>query len=204
MTFTATAEVVRYLGADPVFLDVEYGTSLLTPAIVERAIRTHPDVKVLMLVHFGGQSVEMTRSDGNGVLEICRRNGVRVVEDAAHAFPAKWGDRRVGSIGDLTCFSFYANKTITTGEGGMLTTDDEDLYGSAVKVKRLHGIDRVIWNRYTAKTVLGVRRRCLGSSIIYRTWPPRSDWHAVGAGGAVGGFERERCSLVSTCENLRT
>jgi dTDP-4-amino-4,6-dideoxygalactose transaminase len=149
MTFTSTAEVVRYMGADPVFLDVEYGTSLLTPEIVERAIAEHPDVRVLMLVHFGGHSGEMTRPDGTGILDICRRHQVRVVEDAAHAFPARWGGKMVGSLSDVTCFSFYANKTITTGEGGMLVTDDEQIYQRA-KTMRLHGIDRDAWDRFTA------------------------------------------------------
>ena len=149
MTFTATAEVVRYLGADPVFLDVEYGTSLLTPAIVEQALRQHPEVKVLIPVHFGGQAAEMTRSDDAGILDLCRQAGVRVVEDAAHAFPARRDGRMVGSFGEITCFSFYANKTITTGEGGMLVTDDEELY-RRVKIMRLHGIDRDVWNRFTA------------------------------------------------------
>jgi dTDP-4-amino-4,6-dideoxygalactose transaminase len=149
MTFTATAEVVRYLGADPVFLDVEYGTSLLTASIVEDAIRRYPDVKVLMPVHFGGQAAEMTRTDGSGILDLCGRHGVRVLEDAAHAFPCRWNGRMVGTFGDATCFSFYANKTITTGEGGMLVTDDEDLY-RRVKIMRLHGIDRDVWNRFTS------------------------------------------------------
>ncbi len=105
-TFTATAEVVRYLGADPVFLDVDYGSSLLTPEIVAEGLDRHPDAKVLMVVHFGGQAVEMTRPDGRGVLDVCRRRGVRVVEDAAHAFPASRAGRRVGSFGDITCFLF--------------------------------------------------------------------------------------------------
>ncbi|MBI5387442.1 MAG: DegT/DnrJ/EryC1/StrS family aminotransferase [Verrucomicrobia bacterium] len=85
-----------------------------------------------------------------GIMDVCRAHGVRVVEDAAHAFPARWGGRMIGSIGDITCFSFYANKTITTAEGGMLTTDDERLF-KRVKVMRLHGIDRDIWNRFTAE-----------------------------------------------------
>lgn len=149
MTFTATAEVVRYLGADPVFLDVEYGTSLLTPAILEEAIRRYPQVRVLMLVHFGGQAAELTRPDGKGILDLCRRHGISVVEDAAHAFPSRWQQQMVGSFGSATCFSFYANKTLTTGEGGMVVTDNEDLY-RRVKVMRLHGIDRDVWNRFTA------------------------------------------------------
>lgn len=166
MTFTASAEVIRYLGADPVFLDVEYGTCLVTPEILETAIRVHSGVKALVLVHFGGQTAEMgwgggqqtadcrlkTEDCGPGILEICRRHGIRVIEDAAHAFPTRYNGRMIGSFGDVTCFSFYANKTITTGEGGMLVTNDEQIY-RRVKTMRLHGINRDIWDRFTAKKV---------------------------------------------------
>ncbi len=145
MTFTASAEVIRYLGADPVFLDVEYGTNLITPAIMEDAVARHPGAKALVLVHFGGQAAEM-----DGVLSVCRRHGVRIIEDAAHAFPTRYKGDMVGSFGDVTCFSFYANKTITTGEGGMLVTDDETIF-RRVKTMRLHGINRDIWDRFTAK-----------------------------------------------------
>jgi len=150
MTFTASAEVVRYLGADPIFLDIEYGTCLLTPEIVEAAVRRHPDVKTLVVVHFGGQAAAMETAGGRpGILEICRRHGVRVVEDAAHAFPARSAGRMIGGLGDAACFSFYANKTITTGEGGMLTTNDAALAARA-RTMRLHGIDRTVWDRYTS------------------------------------------------------
>ncbi len=149
MTFTATAEVVRYLGADPLFLDVEFGTAALTPEIVKEAIRRYPDVRVLILVHFGGQAAELTRPDGNGILDLCHRGDVAIVEDAAHAFPSRWDGRMIGCFGDATCFSFYANKTITTGEGGMLVTNNEELY-RRTKIMRLHGIDRDVWTRFTA------------------------------------------------------
>jgi dTDP-4-amino-4,6-dideoxygalactose transaminase len=202
MTFTATAEVVRYLGADPLLLDVEYGTSLLTPAILEDAIRRHPDVKVLMLVHFGGQAAEMTRSNGTGLLDLCRRYGLRVVEDAAHAFPSQWDGRMVGTFGDVTCFSFYANKTITTGEGGMLATDDEELY-RRVKTMRLHGIDRDVWNRFTsAKPSWEYDVVAPASSTTYPTSRLRSGWRSWNA--------RSRCGAngnavpVSTCASWRT
>ena len=150
MTFTASAEVIRYLGADPVFLDVEYASSLLTPELLERAVERHPDVRTLIVVHFGGQAARMlSTADGEGILDICRRRGIRILEDAAHAFPARCGDRMIGSLGDVTCFSFYANKTMTTGEGGMLTTDNDAL-ASRVRTMRLHGIDREVWARFTS------------------------------------------------------
>jgi len=149
MTFTATAEVIRYLGADPVFLDVEYGTCLITPEILEAALARYPEVKTLMVLHYGGQAAPLVANKGRGILDLCRSHGIRVIEDAAHAFPSRLGGRMIGSFGDATCFSFYANKTITTGEGGMLTTDDEAI-ARRVKVMRLHGIDRDVWNRFTA------------------------------------------------------
>ncbi|MBN2615557.1 MAG: DegT/DnrJ/EryC1/StrS family aminotransferase [Bacteroidales bacterium] len=148
MTFTATAEVIRYLQADPVFLDVEYGSNLITPEILESAIRMHPDVRYLIVVHYGGQAAQMFSKDGKSITSLCKEHDIKILEDAAHAFPSKIEDKMVGSYGDATCFSFYANKTITTGEGGMLTTVDEEIF-NRVRMMRLHGIDRDIWNRYT-------------------------------------------------------
>ena len=152
MTFTATAEVVRYLGADPIFLDVEYGSCLVTVKILNQALADHPDAKVFMPVHYGGQAAKISIADGTGLFDICRAKGVRMVEDAAHAFPAKCNGRMIGEVGDVACFSFYANKTITTGEGGMLTTNDEKI-AQRVKIMRLHGINRDAWDRYTSNKV---------------------------------------------------
>jgi len=148
LTFTASAEILRYLGADPVLLDVEYGTGLLTPGIIEKALKVNKGIKALILVHYGGQAPILYTHNGEGILEICRRNNIQIIEDAAHAFPTKFNDKYIGSFGNLTCFSFYANKTITTGEGGMLVTDDESIY-KRVKIMRLHGIDHDIWSRFT-------------------------------------------------------
>ena len=144
MTFTASAEVIRYMGADPVFLDVEYATRLITPEILEQAIAKYPDVKTLVIVHFAGQSADM-----DGIQKLCKENGIRIVEDAAHALPAKNGTEMVGNIGDITCFSFYANKTMTTGEGGMVTTNDDEI-AKHIKVMRTHGIDRDSFARFTS------------------------------------------------------
>lgn len=149
LTFTASAEVLRYLGADPVFTDVEYGTGLLSPSIIKAALKSNPGIKALILVHYGGQSPVMTTSDGDGIIDICKENNIRIIEDAAHAFPTKYENRFIGSFGDVTCFSFYANKTITTGEGGMLVTDNEEIY-KRVKIMRLHGINRDVWERFTS------------------------------------------------------
>lgn len=145
MTFTATAEVVRYMNADPIFLDTEYQTNLITADILLEAIRKNPDVKYLVIVHYGGQSANML-----SIMDVCNKYNIKILEDAAHAFPSRFENKMVGSFGDATCFSFYANKTITTGEGGMLVTDDEVIY-KRVKTMRLHGINRDIWDRFTSK-----------------------------------------------------
>lgn len=145
MTFTATAEVIRYLHADPVFLDTEYQTNLITPEILSQAIHDFPDVKFLIIVHYGGQSSRM-----NEILKICNQHNIKIIEDAAHSFPSKLDGKMIGSFGDVTCFSFYANKTITSGEGGMLVTDDKNVF-NRVKTMRLHGINKDIWDRFTAK-----------------------------------------------------
>jgi len=152
MTFTATAEVVRYLGADPIFLDVEYGSALVNQTILAEALNDHHDVKAFMPVHYGGQAAPILSIDNAGLLDLCHARGIRVIEDAAHAFPAKCNDQMIGASGDVQCFSFYANKTITTGEGGMLTTNDEHI-ACRVKVMRLHGINRDVWDRYTTNKV---------------------------------------------------
>lgn len=144
MTFTASAEVIHYMQGEVVLLDTEYGSNLVTPEILEQAIELNPEVKFLVLVHYGGQSTDMPR-----IMEICGKHGIKILEDAAHAFPSRLNGRMIGCFGDVTCFSFYANKTITTGEGGMLVTDDESIY-QRVKMMRLHGINRDIWDRFTS------------------------------------------------------
>lgn len=149
MTFTASAEILRYMEADPVFIDVDYGTRIISPSILKEAIKANPDVKHLILVHYGGQAPIMTTSNGDGILDICRQNSIRLIEDAAHAFPTKFENKFVGSFGDVTCFSFYANKTITTGEGGMIVTEDKTIF-NRVKLMRLHGINHDIWERYAS------------------------------------------------------
>jgi dTDP-4-amino-4,6-dideoxygalactose transaminase len=149
MTFTSSAEVVRYLRALPIFLDIEYGSNLITPEILKEAIKKNPDVRYIIIVHYGGQAAEMISENGAGILDICNNNGIRILEDAAHAFPSRLNGRMVGTFGDVTCFSFYANKTITTGEGGMLLTNNKEIY-QHVKIMRMHGINRDIWNRFTS------------------------------------------------------
>ena len=143
-TFTATAEVVRYLGADVKLVDIDPATLNIDPAAVEAAIT--PRTRAIMPVHYAGLAADMP-----AILDIARRHDVRVVEDAAHALPTTRGGRLVGTLdSDATVFSFYANKTMTTGEGGMLVTRDAALAARA-KVMRLHGMNRDAFDRFTAK-----------------------------------------------------
>jgi len=143
-TFTATAEIIRYLGADPVFVDVDAKTLCIDVAAVEAAIT--PRTKAIIPVHFGGRSADM-----DALLAVARKHGLRVMEDAAHALPTTCGGKLVGTLdSDVTVFSFYANKTITTGEGGMLVTRNPEIAKRA-RVMRLHGINRDAFDRFTAK-----------------------------------------------------
>lgn len=143
-TFTATAEVVRYLGADVVLVDIDPATLCIDPAAVEAAIT--PRTKAVVPVHYAGLAADMP-----ALLAIAAKHGLKVVEDAAHALPATVGGALVGTLAsDATVFSFYANKTITTGEGGMLVTRDAGLAKRA-KVMRLHGMNRDAFDRFTAK-----------------------------------------------------
>ncbi len=144
-TFTATAEVVRYLGADVVLVDIDPATLNIDPVAVEAAIT--PRTRAIIPVHYAGLAADM-----DAILAIARRHGLKVVEDAAHALPTTCGGALVGTLAsDATVFSFYANKTITTGEGGMVITRDPEL-AKRVKVMRLHGISRDAFDRFTAKT----------------------------------------------------
>ncbi|WP_374567943.1 DegT/DnrJ/EryC1/StrS family aminotransferase [Ideonella sp.] len=143
-TFTATAEVARYLGADVKLVDIDPATLNIDPAAMEAAIT--PRSKCVIPVHYAGLSADMT-----AILAIARRHGLKVVEDAAHALPTTHRGQLVGTLpSDATVFSFYANKTITTGEGGMLVTRDAALAERA-RVMRLHGMSRDAFDRFTAK-----------------------------------------------------
>jgi dTDP-4-amino-4,6-dideoxygalactose transaminase len=143
-TFTATAEIIRYLGADPVFVDVDAKTLCIDVAALEAAIT--PRTKAIIPVHFAGRSADM-----DALLAVARKHGLRVMEDAAHALPTTCSGKLVGTLdSDVTVFSFYANKTITTGEGGMLVTRNPEVAKRA-RVMRLHGINRDAFDRFTAK-----------------------------------------------------
>jgi len=142
-TFTATAGVVRHLGADPVFVDIDPRTFNIDSAKIERAITER--TKAIIPVHFAGLACDM-----DPIIEIARKHGLKVLEDAAHALPTTYRGQLVGTLeSDATVFSFYATKTITTGEGGMIITRDGAV-ADRCRAMRLHGISRDAFDRYTS------------------------------------------------------
>jgi dTDP-4-amino-4,6-dideoxygalactose transaminase len=142
MTFAATANVICHRGARPVFVDVEPDTCNIDPALIDGAITSR--TRAIVAVDFAGHPADM-----DAIAAIARRHGLVVIEDAAHSVGAEYRGRRVGSIADLTAFSFYATKNITSGEGGALTTDNT-AWAERIQVMSLHGMSRDAWKRYTA------------------------------------------------------
>ena len=155
MTFAATAEVVRYLGARPILADCRVEDFNLDVADAERRIQSAlaagQTVAAIMPVHYGGQI-----GDVAGVAALARRYDLKIIEDAAHCCPAFFREtesapwRTVGTGADISCYSFYANKTITTGEGGMACTNNDE-YADRMRMMSLHGISRDAWKRYTGE-----------------------------------------------------
>ncbi|WP_128003277.1 DegT/DnrJ/EryC1/StrS family aminotransferase [Piscinibacter defluvii] len=187
-TFTATAEVVRYLGADVVLVDIDPATLCIDAAAAERAIT--PRTKALIPVHYAGLAADMT-----ALLALAQRHGLKVVEDAAHALPTTHRGALVGTLAsDATVFSFYANKTITTGEGGMVVTRDAAL-AQRIKVMRLHGISRDAFDRFTAKV----------PSWYYEVVAPGFKYNLTDIAAALGlhqlrraeAFQRRRAELAA-------
>lgn len=142
-TFAATAEVIRYFDARPVFVDVDPLTLNMCAEQIEAAIS--PRTRAILPIHIAGLPADL-----NAIQAIARRHGLPVIEDAAHAFPTRYCGQMIGSVSDVTCFSFYATKTITTGEGGMICTDNDAL-AERCRIMALHGISKDAWKRYTAE-----------------------------------------------------
>jgi dTDP-4-amino-4,6-dideoxygalactose transaminase len=141
LTFVATANAVLYCGAVPVFADIEGERSLLmSPEDVERKIT--PRTRAVVPMHYAGYACDMDRLGA-----LARARGLRVVEDAAHAPGSRWRGRPVGSLSEASCFSFFSNKNLVTGEGGMLTTDD-DAIATLVRRGRSHGMTAVSYDRH--------------------------------------------------------
>ena len=204
-TFTASAEVARYLGAEVRFADIEEESLTIDPREVDRVLGEGSDRRgsdtrgsddsggggsggggsggrggsaggkglgaaAMIPVHLGGRPCRMKE-----LAEISDRYGVPIVEDAAHAFPVAYGERCLGTLGATGVYSFYATKTITTGEGGMVATDDEEL-ARRIRTMRLHGIDREVWNRYTER----------GASWSYDVVAPGYKYNLPDMAAAVG------------------
>jgi dTDP-4-amino-4,6-dideoxygalactose transaminase len=139
-TFCASAHVIEHVGAAPVFADIDPITMQIDPAQIERVLGPH--TRAVIAVDYGGHPCPIEE-----IIKMARARGVVVIEDAAHSLGAAVGDRPVGSIADVTAFSFYATKNITTGEGGMLTTEDHS-FADRIEQLRLHGMKRDAWRRY--------------------------------------------------------
>jgi perosamine synthetase len=177
MTFAATAEVVLYFKARPVLIDCETDTLNLDPAGLEKAIGRH--TRALIPVHFGGHACDMA-----AILEIARTHRIKIIEDAAHALPAAYNGQRVGTFGELGCFSFYATKAICTGEGGMVTTANPE-YAESVRMMSLHGISKDAWKRYSAE-----------GSWYYEVVRPGFKYNMTDIAAALGLVQLEKCNRM--------
>ena len=143
LTFAATANVILHVGATPVLADICRDDLNIDPEQIERRIT--PKTKAVIPVHYGGQACRMDE-----ILDIARRNNLTVIEDAAHCAGSGYKDRMVGNTSDLASFSFYPVKNMTTGQGGMVTTNDKALADQIVALRN-HGLDSNAWNRYSAE-----------------------------------------------------
>lgn len=144
-TFTATSETIRYMNAHPLFVDIDERTFNIDPDLVEAALGARAkEISCILPVHIAGLPCDMHR-----LREIADAYNIPIIEDCAHALPVRISGRHAGTFGTTGVFSFYANKTITTGEGGMVVTDD-DAIAKRIRIMRLHGIDRESWDRYTS------------------------------------------------------
>lgn len=143
VTFTATAEIVCYFKAIPVIVDVQKDSFNIDSVEIERAIT--PKTKAIIPVHYGGNPCDMDE-----IKEMAKAHNIKIIEDAAHALPAEYKGKMIGTIGDVTCFSFYVTKTLATGEGGMLCTNNKEI-ASRCSIMRLHGINRDAWKRHSSE-----------------------------------------------------
>jgi dTDP-4-amino-4,6-dideoxygalactose transaminase len=177
-TFAATGEVVEYLGARPVLVDIDPVT--LNIDVEDAARRVTPRTRAIMPVHFSGQPCDMDE-----IRSLADKHGLHVIEDAAHSLPASYKGRPVGSISEMTAFSFYATKTLTTGEGGMVTTDDDKL-ADRVRIMRLHGISRDAWKRYSAE-----------GSWYYEVLAPGYKYNMTDIQSSIGLVQLKKCDRMN-------
>jgi len=141
LTFVASANAIRYTGAQIVFADIESQDWLnISPETIQKAITSH--TKAIMVVHYAGYACDMP-----AILEIAKSHNLAVIEDAAHAVGASLQGKHLGTWGDIGCYSFFGNKNLTTGEGGMLVTDRDDL-ADKIRILRSHGMTTLTWDRF--------------------------------------------------------
>ena len=174
MTFTATAAVIEHLGARPVFADCAAETLNIDPAEIQR--RLSPRTKAILPVHFAGQACDM-----DAIAEVARGAGVPVIEDAAHAIPTRYKGRMIGTLSDVTCFSFYATQNVTTGEGGMVATDRDDI-AERMRLMHLHGMSKDAWKRYTQN-----------GSWSYEILAPGFKYNLTDIAAAIGIHQLRKC-----------
>ncbi|MCX5896196.1 MAG: DegT/DnrJ/EryC1/StrS family aminotransferase [Proteobacteria bacterium] len=141
MTFAATANAILHTGARPVFVDIALPSMTIDPQLIEEKLS--PKTKALLPVHLCGRPCAMDR-----IMEIARKNNLLVIEDAAHAIETSYHGKKIGTIGDMTVFSFYVTKNLVTGEGGMVTTDNDE-YAEKIQTYGLHGMSKGAWRRYS-------------------------------------------------------
>lgn len=178
MTFIATWEIIRYFDAVPVLCDVDRESFLISVPDIEKKITTK--TRAIIPVHYGGESCDMDE-----IMNIARRHNLYVIEDAAHALPTLYKGRMIGTIGDITCFSFYATKTLTTGEGGMITTGNRE-FAERIRRLRLHGITKDAWNRYSDK-----------GSWEYDVSEPGYKYNITDIASAIGSEQLKRCDSMN-------
>ncbi|HWO41831.1 MAG TPA: DegT/DnrJ/EryC1/StrS family aminotransferase [Candidatus Eisenbacteria bacterium] len=174
LTFTATAEVVLYFKARPVLVDCEADTLNIDPRAIEPKLS--PRTKAIIPVHIAGQPCDL-----DPILELARARNLAVIEDAAHALPARYRGKKIGTVGDITCFSFYATKTITTAEGGMATTDNA-AWAERMRMMSLHGISKDAWKRYTSE-----------GSWYYEVHAPGFKYNLTDLAAALGIEQLKKC-----------
>jgi dTDP-4-amino-4,6-dideoxygalactose transaminase len=161
LTFPATVNVILHTGARPFLVDVDRATMNLSPTRLRQFLerdcirdartgrpqhrQTGADIRAVIPVHFAGRPCDM-----DAIASLATEHGLTVIEDAAHAIEARYHGRKVGGISPFTCFSFYATKNLTTGEGGMVTLTDTDV-AAQMKIKTLHGISQDAWSRFESE-----------------------------------------------------
>ncbi|MCI0712901.1 MAG: DegT/DnrJ/EryC1/StrS family aminotransferase [Chloroflexi bacterium] len=172
-TFAATAEVIRYFDATPILVDIDPVTLNIDVSQIESAVTEK--TKAILPVHVAGQAADL-----DAIQSIADKHGLYVIEDAAHALPTLYKGKMIGSVSDFTAFSFYVTKTLATGEGGMITTDNDE-WANRCHVMCLHGISKDAWKRYTSE-----------GSWYYEIIAPGFKYNLTDIAGALGLVQLER------------